>query len=393
MGKGKLSRFDVLDVDEFVKLYKAENPKKIEKSLNQAKICGLNKEDGNKEDGNKEESIKEDVEILRLENVSYVYEAGTNMEIGAVKDVSLSINKNEFIGIIGHTGSGKSTILQLLNGLIKPSAGNVFFDGKDIYSDINLNSDLKNNKKIKRNKRNSKKNKDLEERNTITNLHFKVGIVFQYPESQLFEETVIKDVMYGPLNKGLSENDARKVAEKALEFLGMGEEYYHRSPFELSGGEMRKVAIAGVIAMEPEVIILDEPVAGLDPANKKYLLEALKSLQKEKNKTIIMVSHDMNDVAKYAERVIGIDEGKIRFDGDTRSVFRNSLELKEMGLVAPEVTIAVDRLIRDGYLKRDDYLKREDYVKREARNIVDLKSESSKDCTVLTLEEAVNYLS
>ncbi|MBQ3544870.1 MAG: energy-coupling factor transporter ATPase [Lachnospiraceae bacterium] len=305
---GKLSRYDVFDIEEFVLLCMDEGLGCKESLKNKLVI-----------EETKSDAVQtKNIEVLRFDNVSYMYEAGTNMEVVAVNDVSLIINRNEFIGIIGHTGSGKSTILQLMNGLIGPTTGNVFYKGKTINS----------------NKR---------------DLHFNVGLVFQYPESQLFEETIIKDVMFGPLNKGLTEKEARKVAKEALEFLGMGEEYYHSSPFELSGGEMRKVAIAGVIAMEPEIIILDEPVAGLDPANKKYLLDSLKILQKDKNKTIIIVSHDMNDVAKYSDRLIVMDEGKIIFDDDTRKVFRNKNELRRVGLEVPDVTKAISQLGNDDY--------------------------------------------
>lgn len=398
--KGKLTRYDVLNLDEFVKLYEAENSK-LDDGFEEMEDLELDEEKKLIVDKNIErlDGLVNN-EILRLENVSLVYEGGTNMEVCAVDDVSLSIEKNEFIGIIGHTGSGKSTILQLMNGLIKPTKGRVFFEGKDIYSDIDLKKGKRAGKKTKkaviedenvskrkmgkRNSKSTKKEQDGQklgqEISIMRNLHFKVGLVFQYPESQLFEETVIKDVMFGPLNKGLSEEEARKAAEAALNFLGMDERYYDRSPFELSGGEMRKVAIAGVIAMEPEIIILDEPVAGLDPANRNYLLKALKSLQKEKNKTIVMVSHDMEDVARYSERLIVVDDGKIRFDDDTRSVFGNVDELKSMGLAATQVTMAMDMLQKDGYAKQY-------YGKK-----LDVRNENTKDFTVLTVEEAVNIL-
>ena len=330
---GKLSRYDVFDIDEFVLLCKAEGLVCKENFKCQLGTDATKLDISQYEEtiSDKNNNVISDIEVLKLDNVSYIYEARTNMEVVAVKDVSLTINRNEFIGIIGHTGSGKSTILQLMNGLIKPTIGKVFYGGKTIDS----------------NKR---------------DLHFNVGLVFQYPESQLFEETIIKDVMFGPLNKGKSLKEARKVAEEALSFLGIGEEYYHRSPFELSGGEMRKVAIAGVIAMEPEIIMLDEPVAGLDPANKKFLLESLKTLQKEKNKTIIIVSHDMNDVAKYTDRIMVIDEGKIIFDDDTRKVFANANDLKRIGLEVPDVTNAISQL-------------------------------GNYDYTILTVEEAVECLS
>lgn len=332
--KGRISRFDVLNIDEFVGQFVKDNRKNNE-SIKSRKRKGKNN------DVNKEIVCQKDcsgkgekTEILRLENVSCVYESGTAMEVRAIEGINLGIMENEFIGIIGHTGSGKSTLIQVINGLIKPSEGTIFYRGKDIAE------------------------KSFNKRK----LHFSVGLVFQYPESQLFEETVIKDVMFGPLNKGKSKEDARNISEDALKMIGMGEEYYEKSPFVLSGGEMRRVAIAGVLAMEPEVIILDEPTAGLDPMTRNELLNSLKKLGEEQKKTIIIVSHNMEDIANYVERLVVLNDGKIEYDDSPGKVFEHVEELEKMGLGVPQVTYAFRELKNLGYVTGDNVLTVEEAV-------------------------------
>ena len=328
--KGRMSHYDVLTVEEFVQAAKRQSESKKEQEICAKAVLESVQEFGQERVNASltEKQIEPKVvdsfdkaELIRLDDVSCIYEKGTAMEVRALDGISLSIKKNEFIGIMGHTGSGKSTLIQVMNGLIKPNGGKIYFKGADI-SDKSF------------------KKKDL---------HFAVGLVFQYPESQLFEETVIKDVMFGPLNKGLSKEEARSVSAQALKRLGLDESYFEKSPFLLSGGEMRRVAIAGVIAMEPEVMILDEPTAGLDPKSRKELLDMLLKLGEEQKKTIIIVSHNMEDIANYVKRLIVIEEGKILWDDTPEHVFANVDELEKIGLAVPQVTYALKRLTADGY--------------------------------------------
>ena len=245
---------------------------------------------------------------IDVRKLTYVYNPGTPFETKAVDDVSFEIKDGEFVGIIGHTGSGKSTLIQHLNALIEPTSGSVYVDGEDI---------------------NASKNRVA--------LRRRVGLVFQYPEYQLFEETVLKDVCYGPKNLGFSKEEQEEKARAALAAVGASEELFEKSPFEISGGEKRRVAIAGVLAMEPEVLILDEPTAGLDPLGKSQLLELLKKYHEEKHVAIILVSHSMEEVAQYADRVIAMSKSKIVLDGSTEDVFAHRAELEEIGLGVPEV--------------------------------------------------------
>ena len=248
--------------------------------------------------------------ILQIKNLNHVYSAGSPFEHVALKDVSFSVERGEFIGVIGHTGSGKSTLMQHLNGLLKPTSGEVILDGKDIWSD----------KKLTRQSR------------------FRVGLVFQYPEYQLFEETVYRDIAYGPKNMGLSLEEIDRRVREAAGFVGLTDQQLEVSPFDLSGGQKRRVAIAGVIAMEPEVLILDEPTAGLDPEGREGVLQNIESYRKAKNATIIMVSHSMNDVARLANRLLVMNGARLAMDGTPREVFDRAQELLEMGLDIPEVT-------------------------------------------------------
>lgn len=254
---------------------------------------------------------------IRLKDVSYRYG-----EKQAINNVSLDIKYGEFIAIIGHIGSGKSTIIQLLNGLKIPTKGSVYFEGERIT------------------KKDYKKGKLIE----------KVSIVFQYPEQQLFEKTVIKDVCYGLINKDLSEEERLERAKKALKIVKIDESDYYSSPFELSGGQKRRVAIAGVLAMDLDVIILDEPTAGLDPIGKNDILSILKNLNQNRNKTIVLVSHDMNDVCEYADRVIAINQGEIVFDDTPTEVFKNKKELESMGIKLPEANMLLRNLKDKGFL-------------------------------------------
>ena len=248
--------------------------------------------------------------ILEVKNLNHTYSAGTPFEHVALKDVSFAVEPGEFIGIIGHTGSGKSTLMQHLNGLLKPTSGAVCLDGKDIWSD----------KKLTRQSR------------------FRVGLVFQYPEYQLFEETVYKDIAFGPKNMGLSAEEVDRRVREAAGFVGLTDEQLEVSPFDLSGGQKRRVAIAGVIAMEPEVLILDEPTAGLDPEGREDVLRNIDDYRKAKNATIMMVSHSMNDVARMASRLLVMCDAHLAMDGTPQEVFDHAQELLDMGLDIPEIT-------------------------------------------------------
>lgn len=254
--------------------------------------------------------------ILEIKNLSHVYSVGTPFEHTALNDVSFSVEPGEFIGIIGHTGSGKSTLMQHLNGLLKPTSGQVLLDGVDIWT----------NKKITRQAR------------------FRVGLVFQYPEYQLFEETVYRDIAFGPKNMGLKDKEVDRRVREAAGFVGLTESQLKASPFELSGGQKRRVAIAGVIAMEPEVLILDEPTAGLDPEGREEILNNIRAYQRSKNAAILMVSHSMSDVAKITDRLLVMNGAKLAMDGTPDQVFTRASELVEMGLDIPEVTRVFLRL-------------------------------------------------
>ena len=248
--------------------------------------------------------------ILEVKNVTYTYSIGTPFEHKALDNVNFSVYSGEFIGIIGHTGSGKSTLMQQLNGLLKPTSGTILLDGKDIWSD----------KKLTRQAR------------------FRVGLVFQYPEYQLFEETVYKDIAFGPKNMGLKPEEIDRRVREAAGFVGLTEKQLEVSPFDLSGGQKRRVAIAGVIAMEPEVLILDEPTAGLDPIGRAEILANIESYRRAKNATIMMVSHSMEDVARLTDRLLVMNGSRLAMDATPAEVFTHAEELVEMGLSIPQVT-------------------------------------------------------
>lgn len=255
-----------------------------------------------------------------IDHVSYVYEKETSAEFKALDDVSINIQDGQFIGIIGHTGSGKSTLMQHLNGLIKASSGHIYFNGEDIYDkDYNMKK-----------------------------LRGKIGLVFQYPEHQLFEIDVFSDVCFGPKNLGLDKKETELRAYEALKKVGISDELFYQSPFDLSGGQKRRVAIAGVLAMQPEVLILDEPTAGLDPKGRKEILDQIKKLQIETGLTILLVSHSMEDVAEYVDRIIVMNKGGIMYDDYPKAVFTHYKELEEIGLAAPQVTYIMHALKEKG---------------------------------------------
>lgn len=255
-----------------------------------------------------------------VDKVNYVYSEGTAYEIKALSDINLKIEDGEFIGIIGHTGSGKSTLIQHLNGLIKATSGTIYFHGQDIYD----------------------KDFDLRE------LRNRVGLVFQYPEHQLFETTIFDDVCFGPMNQGLTKEEAGLRAFEALKSVGIPEELYYQSPFDLSGGQKRRVAIAGVLAMKPEVLILDEPTAGLDPGGRDEILDLITRMHRERGMTVILVSHSMEDVAKYVKRIIVMNQGRVMFDDVPKEVFKHYKELETIGLAAPQVTYLMHELREKG---------------------------------------------
>jgi energy-coupling factor transport system ATP-binding protein len=255
-----------------------------------------------------------------LDKVNYVYSDGTAYRIQALKDINLQIHDGEFIGIIGHTGSGKSTLMQLLNGLLRATDGHIYVDGEDIYDD---DYDMKK-------------------------LRSKVGLVFQYPDHQLFETTNFEDVCFGPKNLGLDRKEVELRAFEALRNVGFPEELYYQPPFDLSGGQKRRVAIAGVLAMKPDVLILDEPTAGLDPAGRDEILGLVSKMHKELGITILLVSHSMEDVAEYVDRIIVMNQGEVMFDAAPREVFAHYQELETVGLAAPQVTYLVHELAKRG---------------------------------------------
>lgn len=258
---------------------------------------------------------------IKIEHLSHIYGEGTAFEKRALDDVNLELPDGEFIGVIGHTGSGKSTLIQHLNGLLKGTSGRILFDGEDIGA----------------------------EGYDLRALRSKVGLVFQYPEHQLFEIDVFTDVCFGPKNLGLSKEEIEARAREALTQVGLSEEFYKKSPFELSGGQKRRVAIAGILAMHPRVLILDEPTAGLDPKGRDEILDQIAYLHKTRGCTVILVSHSMEDVARYVQRIIVMDHGKVQYNDAPAKVFRHSADLEKMGLAAPQVTYVVKELEKAGW--------------------------------------------
>lgn len=262
---------------------------------------------------------------IKIEHLNYVYSAGTAYEKHALKDINLEIPHGEFVGIIGHTGSGKSTLIQHLNGLIKATSGALYYNGENIY----------------------------EEGYNMRALRNQVGLVFQYPEHQLFEVDVMTDVCFGPKNQGLSKEECKERALEALQLVGLKEKYYESSPFELSGGQKRRVAIAGVLAMKPKVLVLDEPTAGLDPKGRDDILDQIAYLHKETDMTVILVSHSMEDIARYADRIIVMNKGEVMYNDTPKHVFAHYQELENVGLAAPQVTYLVHELKKRGFQIRD----------------------------------------
>ncbi len=263
---------------------------------------------------------------LILDHVNYIYGDNTELAVHALKDINLVIPEGQFIGLIGHTGSGKSTLVQHLNGLLAPSSGSIYFNGEDIHAD------------------------DYDKKK----LRSKVGLVFQYPEHQLFETDVFSDVCFGPKNLGLSKKETELRAYAALKQVGLADEYFYQSPFDLSGGQKRRVAIAGVLAMKPDILVLDEPTAGLDPKGRDEILDQIAKLKEETGITVILVSHSMEDVAKYVERIIVMNRGSVLYDDAPREVFMHYKELEQIGLAAPQVTYIMQALKAGGYPVRTD---------------------------------------
>ena len=264
--------------------------------------------------------------ILETQNLTYKYSVGTPFEKVAIEDINISVEKGDFIGIIGHTGSGKSTLVQHLNGLLKPTSGTILLDGKDIHSDKNFTRQAR----------------------------FKVGLCFQYPEYQLFENTVYEDIAFGPKNMKLSKEEVKERVLRAAEFVGVRNDMLQKSPFDLSGGEKRRVAIAGVMAMQPEILILDEPSAGLDPKGRKVISEMIEQYRKNTGSTVIVVSHSMEDVAESADKVLVMNRGKVEYFASVDEVFSNAEHLVEIGLNVPEITKVLLALKKQGYDVRTD---------------------------------------
>ena len=259
--------------------------------------------------------------VIETKNLTYTYGAGTPFSKTAIEDVNIAIKKGEFIGLIGHTGSGKSTLIQQLNGLLRPTSGTVLLNGKDIW----------------------------EKKKEIRKVRFQVGMVFQYPEYQLFEDTVIKDIGFGPRNMGLSQDEVNQRVMQAVDFVGLDHALLEKSPFDFSGGEKRRAAIAGVIAMDPDVLVLDEPTAGLDPQGRDHLLSQIKAYHKQRQNTVILVSHSMEDIARVADRVLVMNESKVFLFDETAKVFSHAKEMEQIGLRVPQVTKIMMKLHENGY--------------------------------------------
>ena len=266
--------------------------------------------------------------VIKTENLSYVYGEGTPFRKVAVDDVNIEINEGELVGVIGHTGSGKSTLIQHFNGLLKPTSGKIFIDGEELWAD----------------------------KSRLRPIRFKVGLVFQYPEYQLFEETVYKDIAFGPKNMGLTESEIDRRLIDTMRLVGLNDSILDKSPFELSGGQKRRVAIAGVMAMEPKVLILDEPASGLDPKGREQILGLIKEYHREKKNTVLLVSHSMEDVAKHAEKILVMNKAKVFCYDTPVNVFHRADELEKMGLAVPQITRVFNRLKAMGYdIKEDVY--------------------------------------
>lgn len=280
---------------------------------------------------------------IKLEHLNYIYSPGTAYEKKALKDINLEIPQGEFVGIIGHTGSGKSTLIQHFNGLLKASGGALYYNGENIY----------------------------QEGYNMKQLRSQVGLVFQYPEHQLFEVDVLSDVCFGPKNQGLPQDECEKRAREALELVGFPEKYYRQSPFELSGGQKRRAAIAGVLAMRPNVLVLDEPTAGLDPKGRDDILSQVEHLHKNTNMTVILVSHSMEDIARYVDRIIVMNQGEKMFDGKPKEVFSHYRELEKVGLAAPRVTYIMHALKARGMDVRTDATTVEEAAKEIIRSFHD----------------------
>ena len=284
---------------------------------------------------------------IKIEHLTHIYNEGMPFEKVALEDINMKIEKGEFIGIIGHTGSGKSTLIQMFNGLLKPTQGQVYINGENIHGE-----------KVDRKA-----------------IRQKVGLVFQYPEYQLFEMTVKADVAFGPNNMGLSAEEVEERVKFSLEAVGLDESYYEKSPFELSGGQKRRVAIAGVLAMNPEILILDEPTAGLDPKGRNELFEQLKKMHEDLGLTIILISHSMEDVAKYAEKLFVLYKGKIKYNGSPREVFAHGKALEEIGLAMPQIRYIMEDLKKKGMPITTDVLT----VEEAAAHIVAYLREKGED--------------
>lgn len=285
--------------------------------------------------------------VIRTENLTHIYNKGTPFQMAAIDNVNIEIEKGELVGIIGHTGSGKSTLIQHLNGLLKPESGKIFLDGEDIWAD----------------------------KSKIRNVRFKVGLCFQYPEYQLFEETVYKDIAFGPTNMGLSETEIDKRVREAANFVGLKDEYLEKSPFDLSGGEKRRAAIAGVMAMQPEVLIMDEPTAGLDPKGRDRILSMLKEYREKTGSTVLLVSHSMEDVAKLATKVLVMNNSHAVMYGSVSEVYSRGKELSEMGLNVPQITKVFMGLKAKGFNVNDGIYT----IEQGLNEIIRLKKERSEN--------------
>ncbi len=290
--------------------------------------------------------------ILVCENLNYLYNVGTPFETAAIENINFSADKSEIIGIIGHTGSGKSTLIQHFNGLLEPTSGKIFVNSNDIWS--------------------------KENRKQIRNVRFAVGLCFQYPEYQIFEETIFKEIAYGPTQMGLADDEIKKRVYESMDFVGISRELESKSPFDLSGGQKRRVAIASIIAMKPQVLILDEPCAGLDPKGRQVILNLVRDYQRKEGNTVIFVSHSMEDVAAVADRVLVLNKGKIAMDGSVNAVYSRGKELKKIGLNVPEVTDVFLRLHDMGIDCKTDIYTIEQAV-NEYNRLLDIKEDLARE--------------